>query len=541
MAASATEPSTPETAPAGRRWQDRSPRATTALGIAGLLVVALVGYLWYLRNGGLYSDDWSIISDTLHPAKGGWWGSVEALWDRASYRPLSVAYYPVVYGILGYHATLELLWSVAVTFAFVALLFAVLRRVGIPAIHAFAISALVLVAPDGDSVVLWPSAAPIRFAGALYLGGLLVALAALRTADVRRARRRHAVALLLYLGSIWTYELTAALVGAGLLVYLTVAAPRRALKHWAADMVVAALAMAWTLTQTPKHVMTLQQQIDHARLIGHQLWDMYGGIAAPGWLPGHLAAILTIVLGVAALVAVVLMWRGRLAGDGFSEARRWAITGAIAFVYVIAAYVVFAPADFYYSPAAVNFGNRVNGIGIAPLILLGYAAVMVLATLVLAKRPRWLRAATALAVVYAVGMFLHHNSGLRDHQELYVKAWNQEQAVIGQLRTLLPKPPSNSYIITTGVAPEVARDLPVFYSTWDLQGAVRGIYEDGSLAAYNAFNGLQCTAQGIVIPGGMPAQYNDKTFIMDLPRKRVWTVDSPQACVAVVKVLSKPA
>ena len=28
--------------------------------------------------------------------------------------------------------------------------------------------------------------------------------------------------------------------------------------------------------------------------------------------------------------------------------------------------VVFAPADWYYSPAAVNFGNRVNGVGVAP-------------------------------------------------------------------------------------------------------------------------------------------------------------------------------
>jgi hypothetical protein len=38
----------------------------------------------------------------------------------------------------------------------------------------------------------------------------------------------------------------------------------------------------------------------------------------------------------------------------------------------------------------------------------------------------------------------------------------------------------------------------------------------------------------------MPGQYNDKTFIMDLPRKRVWTVDSPQACAEIVKILSKP-
>src|SRR4051794_21909759 len=124
MAAAATETTTPPPAPTTSRWRAPSSRTVIALGLVGLLAVTLIGYLWYLRKGGLYSDDWALIADTLHPAKGGWWDSVQALWGRASYRPLSVAYYPVVFGILGTHATLELLWSMAVTFAFVALLFA---------------------------------------------------------------------------------------------------------------------------------------------------------------------------------------------------------------------------------------------------------------------------------------------------------------------------------------------------------------------------------------------------------------------------------
>jgi hypothetical protein len=528
----------PEPHPVASTW--RLPRrAETALWLLGLVAVAGLAYGWYVAHGGLYSDDWALMSDVVHPAKGGWWDAVQALWDRASYRPLSVAYYPVVFGILGGHATLNLLWSLAVTVVFVALLFGVLRAVGTKPVHAFAVAALVLVTSTGDSVVLWPAATPIRFAGTLYLAGLLLALGGIDRPDARRSWRRHLLALVFYLGAIWTYELTAALTAAGLLVYLAVAPPRRALTRWAADMAVAIPAMYWVLSRTPKHVQDLSHQYNHAKMIVHQLWDMYGGIAFPSWLPGKAAGPLTIAVGIAAVALVVLMWRGVARGPAAAEARRWAITGAVAFVYTMAAYVVFVPADFYYSPAAVNFGNRVNGVGIAPLVLLAYAAVMVVAALAFYRRPQWLRAAVGVGLAYALAMFFTHNSALKTHQELYVQAYRGEVATLDLIRQQVPAPRDGTLILTTGVPPTVAVDLPIFYSTWDLKGAVRDLYDNPRLDAYNAFNGLQCTPQNLVAPGGPSGTYG-ATVLVDMTRRRAWPISSAKRCTAVMKVLQSP-
>jgi hypothetical protein len=462
------------------------------------------------------------------------------MWDRGKYRPLSVAYYPAVFGLIGTHATLELLWSVIVSAAFAGLLFGVLRRLGLPTVHAFAIAALVLAAPTGDAAVLWPSATPIRLAGALYLGGLFAALTGLRAGDARRSRRLHAVAVTLYVSSIWLYELTAALAAVGLFAYLVVAPPRRALRRWAIDMAATVVAMAWTLANTPKHVMTLQEQLDHARLIGRQLWTMYDGVAAPGWFPAHVAALLTVAAIGGALVVAVVAWRRRWSLPGFAPARRWAIAGGIAFAYAIAAYVVFAPADPYYSPAAVNFGNRVNGVGVAPLVVLAYSAVMVLATVALHRGRSRLWIATAVGAVYAVGMFLSHNGALHDHERLYVQAWQQEQAALDAIQRAVPHPARGTYLVATGVAPVVAKDLPVFYSTWDLQGAVRARYDDGSLDAYNAFRGAQCAQQGVYVPGGNGGAYG-RTVLVDVPHGRAWLLRDAQTCVKVARILAGAA
>jgi hypothetical protein len=528
-------------APDAGRATSLSPRQITAIALVGLLAVAAFGYAWYVVKGGLYSDDWSLISEIQQPTHGSsWWSAVEWRWSQGSSRPVSVAYYPIVFWILGTHATLQLLWSLAVSVAFVGFLFGVLRRLGMAPVHAFAIAALVLLAPTGDSVVLWASAAPIRLAGTLYLAGLFVAIGALRMPDTRRSWRRHIVALVLYVCSIWTYELAVALVGAGLLAYLVVAPPRQAVTRWLADMAVALPAMYWVLSRTPKKVQDHSQLIHHAKMITHQLWDMYGAIVVPSWLPAGLGRPVTILAGVVGIALLVALWRGVAKGPAAAEARRWTITGAIAFVYAMAAYVVFVPADYYYSPAAVNFGNRVNGVGVVPLVLLGYAAVMVLATVVLYRRPQWLRGAMALGLVYAVAMLFTHHSALRDHEDQYVQASTLARAALADVQRTVPHPADGTLIITTNLSGAVAPDLPVFSSTWDFQGAVRTRYDNATLDGFNAISGFLCTNSAVTVPGGPSGRYGS-TVIVDILRHKAWPITSHRACSAVAKILRSPA
>ena len=510
-----------------------SRHAGTAAALVGLLLVALWAYGWFVTRGGLASDDWALMSEISLPVEGGWWNGVEGLWDRASYRPFSVAYYAVVFEALGTNGSLHLLWSVAVTTAFAGALFSVLRVAGTRTPHAFAIAALVLVAPMGDAAVLWPSATPIRFAGALYLAGLTIALLGMREGrPAGRARALHAAAIGCYVAAIWTYELTAALTAAGLLTYLAVAPWRRALGRWAVDMAVMAAAMTWTLAQTPKQVQDPEQAWAHAKIIVKQLWQLYGDVAAPPGVPGGMAGPVTIGVGV---VGVVLLVRARRGGDdrpAAAEARRWAITGLIALVYTMAAYVVFVPADVYYSPEAVNFGNRVNGVGIAPLVLLAYCAAMVLATLAFqGRRIRGVSAAMVAGLVYAVVMLISYNGALRDHERQYVQSSDTALAALDAIEQAVPRPMPGTLVLTSGVPPLVATDLPVFAATWDLQGAVRLRYRDPSLDAFNAYLGFECAADGITVPAGPPGRYGH-TVVVDVPGGRAWRIDSARACEA---------
>ena len=519
--------------PTVRRWSRRG----TVLCLIGLVLAGAFSYASYVARGGLASDDWALLAEITQPAKGGWWHAVEGLWDRADYRPVSVAYYSVVFQVLGANGTLNLLWSVAVTIAFAGALFAVLRTAGIPKIHAFAVGALVLATPTGDATALWPSATPIRFAGLLYLIGLLLALRGLRDPTSERRIRRHLPALAFYLAALWTYELTAALAAAGLLVYLVVAPPRRAFGRWMIDMGLTLAAMAWTLTHTPKTVQDLGKAWDHAHFIVFQLWRLYRDVALPAGPLARLAGPLTIVIGAIGAVLFVRSWRGRDDGPAAAAARRWTLTGLIAFVYVMAAYVVFVPADFYYSPGAVNFGNRVNGIGVAPMVLLAYSAVMVVASLAFWRRPRWAAGAIAVGLTYAVVGFVAHDRALKDHERQYVLASATARAAVDTIEQTIARPPSGTLVLTVGVPPLIAPDLPVFAATWDLQGALRLRYEDGTLDGFNAYQGFQCTPGTMTVPAGPSGSYG-RTVVVDVPGRRAWKVGSPRECETVLAELA---
>jgi hypothetical protein len=522
-AVAAPAPAPPPAASGPRR------HAGTLLAVAGLLAVLAISYGWYVAHAGLYSDDWGLIAELKQPPQGGWWEGFQHLWDRAEYRPVSVLYYAGPFWLLGTNGTLQVIWSVLISGAFAAALFGVLRAVGVHAVHAFIVAALVLATSWGDATVLWPAAAPIRFAGAFYLLGLLLSVQALRDPARYGGRWRHVAALACYVIATWTYELTAALTAAGLLVYLLVAPPRRALLRWGIDIAVTVPVMLWTRAHTPKRVGALEEAWSHAKIIVRQLWRIYGDVALPVGSPA-VAGVLTLAVGV---LGVGLVLRG---GRAFPEARRWSIVGFVALVYVMAAYVVFAPADLYYSPGAVNFGNRVNGVGIAPLVLLAYAAVMVVAALATRRVPRALLVVGAL---YGVIMFINHDRDLKAHQRLYVQASQTELATLDVLQQTVPNPPKGTLLLTTGAPALIAPDLPVFVSTWDLQGAVRLRYDDPSLDGFNAYMGFQCTPGAPTVPAGPPARYGS-TILVHVPTRQTWTLGSAAQCRTAAAALGVP-
>lgn len=507
------------------------------IALALLLLVAGVAYGWYIVNGGLYSDDWSLAAEARYPLTGGRWSVIEGLWSRASYRPLQVVYYPVLFWTFGVNGAVHLLWSVVVTTGFAALLLLVLRRVGVPTVHAFAVAALVIVVPLGDAVVLWAAATPVRISGALYLGGLLLTLSMLCRPPSRRVLAGHALGAALYVAAIFIYELVAVMAAASILLYLAVAPARRALIRWAVDAVTIGAAMAWVITHTPKQVHSLDYQIDHAKLIVRQLWTLYSNVGLPSWAPDGVAGPLAIV--VVALALVLVAWARRSGTAPPADVRLWLVVTLVAFVYVTAGYVVFAPADFYYSPGAVNFGNRVNGLGVGPLVVMAYGVAMLAFTLALWRWPRWRRTTTALGPAFALALGVAYAGELRDHQRLYVQSHHLQEQALETISRMIVDPQPRTVVLVVGVPPLIAPDLPVFATTWDLQGAVREVYADPTLDAFNAFQGLDCAPEGLLAAGGPQGPYGS-TVVLDVPGARMWRIDDRRKCRQVLAELYPP-
>ncbi|WCB92402.1 hypothetical protein DSM104299_01096 [Baekduia alba] len=499
-----------ESAPSRRRLWPPSSRATLLLGLLGLVLVAVVSYAWYVRHGGLFDDDWAVTSSMIanRADGGGFWAGVSDLWSVLSWRPVLVAYNALVVAPLGWHITAQLIWSVAVSTVFVGLLFQLLRVRGIPSPHAFAVAALVLVSTFGDAGVLWISGATIRFAGALYLAGLLLALSAFDTQDRGRALRRHVGAGVLYALSILSYEVTAGFVGAGILVYLTAAPPGRALRRWGADLAVSAAALAWSATQTPRPTHSLSASLDHARAIAREFWKAYDGAVAPGWFPSHAAGVLTLVALAVGLVCLALRARKRIAGAQVDAICLWAVVLVVALVYVAAAYVVFVPGDAYYLPNGVGTSNRINSLPTAPTLLLGYAAVMVLASALLSLRRRWVPAALAVGLLYAAGMFVTHERALHAEQRVWAGDYAASRGVLDTVALAVPHPAKGTYVVVVGAPAVRPSGNPLFYASWDLDAAVKKLYGDGSLKAINAYQGVSCQPDGLAVTGGSSDAYN---------------------------------
>ncbi|WP_155892240.1 hypothetical protein [Conexibacter woesei] len=532
-----------------------SPRQALWAGVAGLVLIALLVYGWYIRHAGLWDDDWAVTSAVFRDRAdgGGYWDGIRELWATTAWRPVLVVYGGVL-GPLGWHTSLHSLVVIAMTTTMLSLLYQVLRVRGIGSPHAFAIAALALVTWFGDSGVLWISGGAIRLAGVFYLAGLLMALSALRQDDQRAALRRHIGAGVLYLLAVLTYESTAGFLWAGVLVYLGVGPNGRVLRRWGVDLAISAAGLAWAASHTPRPTHSLSDDLDHARAILRGYWQVYDGIVSPSWLPDHTAGVLTLVALAIGAGFLIARAAGRAAGPGVDAICRWGWLLVIGVVYIAAAYVVFVPGDAYYVPNVIGESNRFNALAGAPSVLVGYAAVMVLVTSVLALRRDWLKVALAVGLLYALGMGITSARTVRADQHTWASDYEVSKGLLAEVRQNVPHPARGTYVVTFGVPALEASGNPVFYSSWDLSYALRHLYRDGSLGGFNAYNGAECTPNGLAVAGAtdssgystadasagdggeLTARYG-RTIAVDTLAHRAYPLTDERACARALRTI----
>src|SRR5262249_31211843 len=105
----------------------------------GLGLITIVMCAAHVSHGGFYYDDGGVLALGRFPASG---GLLHGLWLDYGQRPGQVLYYAALDEALGLHAALRLALAAAMVLIEAICLYALLRRLGLAARHAFAISVL---------------------------------------------------------------------------------------------------------------------------------------------------------------------------------------------------------------------------------------------------------------------------------------------------------------------------------------------------------------------------------------------------------------
>jgi len=511
--------------------------------LAGALfgLLAAATYFGHVRGGGWYYDDWIIISalELRDPGT----SAFEAV-QRASgsHRPGSVSVWAALHALGGRGQAPYLLVGVGLVAVEAFLAYIVLRLARIARIVAVPAAAMLTVVPVIDSLRLWTMMFTATVAVILMLAGFATSLVGMRLSRIRTVAV-HAAALVLYAGSILTYELVAAPILVAVLLYRLVVPWRSALRRWAADVLVVGVSVAF-MADAAREVRPPETStsfmLDRAEQMVRPAADVFGSLLPAERLllgPGGLSLL---GLGLAGCVAAVVR-RDQLAG----AIRHWTLVALGGLLFAVAGFVMLLPADPYFIPRLEGVGNRTSGVAVLGAIVLLVALLWLVAAGIasLLRRPAVASpvAAAALAVT-AIGMFETELV----HQHAWASSWQQSQAVVSAIRTSVGPdvPPGTGIVTFRHTQFTVPGDVPVFAADWDLQGAVRLLYNDRSVRGYPWKGDGDCSARGLKLgappwPGGV-LQYRRLWFV-DATAFRARRIDSELACLdAIGKLTGTP-
>lgn len=500
-----------------------------AVALAALAAVGGLVYGSHVLSGGFYYDDWA--NAALHRYSG---DSVGAFWDLTSYRPLLALYVPLTHEVFGAHFGLHLAWAVALAVLMSACLFLVLRLLGMQRLHAAAIATLVLVFPYSDSTRLWATSSMAHLSISFYLLGTAAAIAGIRG----RRPLLHAGAVVLYALSVLTYEIAAGPILLSVLLYAALTRPRPALARWGADLAVVGPLLLLVTREGGRETGGLEDHLDHARRIADEGADVFSASLFPfGAPPGPTALALSAAVALAALA----VRRALPQGDPERAALgAWLLAALGGFVAALAGWLVFVPADPYYSPLTLGVGNRTNVLAAIGLVVLVYALLVLLVRLVFrglgSWGPRVPFVAAALGAVIGAGYI----DTVGDDKAAYDEAYRIERRVLDAVVSTVPDPPPGSTIYTFNHPAFLEPGVPVFAATWDLNGAVRLQLGDPSLSAFPAFAGTTFVCRDDALhPEGNgygPAQGEayGRTFFVDVNGGRTARIFDRRSCVDAV-------
>ncbi|MEA2436317.1 MAG: hypothetical protein QOF65_873 [Thermoleophilaceae bacterium] len=483
-------------------------RRELAVAFVALLLAGAALFGPQVADGGFYWDDWQNSANVHVAGDPGLFSSLDrgTLRPVFGYRPVLTVMLVVEHWALGQdkhlHLAMAVLFGVLTAWA----LYLLLRVSGLGRLDSALPAGLLLAFPWVDSTRMWATASFDTLAVALYLAGAALAVRALRAPPGRVA---VVASLILYLLASWTYEVVTIAVLGSVALYLAVAPRRAALRRFALDACVVALALFVVVTGTSRVPQSLGTQIDHAGSLASQAFSLLARALVPvGYVPGWVGAVALV------LVCAFGLWRGE---------RRWVAVAALGALFVACGYALFVPAAPYYQPLAPGTVTRMNVLAAAGYAVLVYALVRI----VVGRRP-WV--AAAVCVLIGVGYVVKVA-----HDE---EGWQRSARIQARVLAAVPRASGPGTTYYTFAAPTYAAPgIPAFSLPFDLKAAVRLRDHTHRVSAYPMArsNVIECAPDLVYPTGGTygrvhGARYGLAVFV-DVPSRRVIPIRSRAECL----------
>jgi hypothetical protein len=507
-----------------------------ALAWGALAVLAVVGYISLVLHGGFHLDDWSNGAGTFYPPGGRSIShSLEWFKTLTFFRPVLVLYVPLTYVVFGMHEHVFLAWAVALALAGICLFYGILRKLGVPWIHALVIAGLVLIFPWFDSTKMMPSAGVISLSIFFLMAGVWISLVGLD----RRDKRLHFLAALFYLLSILSYEITLPLIAFLGFIYLFRAGWKEARWRWAVDIVVVVAGGIWNLTHTARETSGISGDLHHLR----EIIDGGGTILGQTVWPAKTPQTTPVLIGLAVVLGVgLLVWwserdsEPRGGSGGFNWGLRgWLLLAGGGIAVFVLGWVIFIPANPYYTPVIWGVTNRVNGLAGFGTVITVYAALGVLGNLLgrLIGGVKLAPAAITLALAAVLG--LGYGIVLHNHIGMWNAAWVSEEEGLAKITARYPTLPPSTTIFATNWPGNETLGVPIFSATWDLDGMLKDHYKTAEVSGYPLLEGwaMKCTPETVEMEaGGTTISYAEygKARIVNLAEEKAFIPKDQKSC-----------
>jgi hypothetical protein len=533
--------------------------ASAGLDCAFLTALLGISLLPYIRGLGYYYDDYSVLQRMDASPDQSLLGLYDSVRPATGQRPLQALTFATLYRLfglhpLGYHvANACLLIGVAVLF------YLILRELRLPRLLCVGVPLVYAVLPHYATDRFWLNAFQINLSSLFYLLSLYAALRALRARPIALAGWL-AVALASVAGSLLAYEVVFPLfaLNIGVLLWVARRSRRERGREHAAWITIAGMAAAIIVVGVAKTANVAEYGQNSYQLgfqdgFAHHIAYLVSGsikvnvgtyfLAVPyvlWWIVRHrLSAAGAGAAAAAGLLALAYVWWiGRRDRYALGDGRPWRDSLRIGLVAFVLGYAVFLTNQRVLFRSA-GIDNRVNAaaaLGVAAMLVgaIGWIATR------LQERQRLAFFSAAVGCIVATGVFVVVALG-----SFWTSAANAQQSIVSSLQRTTPSLPSSSTVVLDGVCPEIGPAV-VFGDEWDFRGALRLAYQDPSLTADTAADGLRAGAQQLVVTmtflgreSTRGYKYGPRLFVYDFPRRTLHVVRDRNAAIRYVS--SRPA